>query len=90
MSSKTRNTIIGVVVGVGGAILLAALGIVLWRVFGRRKAAVDHDDGLMTGTAVGATQEKSDGLGSRPANNKMFTDTLERHHAQPTTTATNF
>lgn len=72
-------------VGIGGAILLGALGFVAWRIRGRRQAGPPADDDLMAGTAVGATSEKPDGSG-----NKMFTDNLERHHAQPTTTATNF
>ena len=77
MSSGTKKTIIGVVVGIGGAILLAALGIVLWRIFGRRRAAEDTDDGLM-GSPVGMEKEKQSGT-------SKFTNPLEAHHA-----ATNF
>lgn len=71
--------------GVGGAILLAALGVVLWRIFGRRnKAAEDHyqHDDLMNSPMGGMGMEKD-----RPSGTSKFTSPLEAHHAQP---ATNF
>ncbi|KAJ4310152.1 hypothetical protein N0V84_011121 [Fusarium piperis] len=46
MSPKTRNTVIGVVVGIGGAIVVGALGVVAWRIWGRKKHN-DEADGLM-------------------------------------------
>ncbi|KAH7175542.1 hypothetical protein EDB81DRAFT_10162 [Dactylonectria macrodidyma] len=46
MSTKTRNTVIGVVVGIGGFIILGALGLVAWRIRGRKKQA-EEADGLM-------------------------------------------
>ncbi|KAM6523636.1 hypothetical protein FSOLCH5_004251 [Fusarium solani] len=46
MSPKTRNTVIGVVVGVGGAIVVGALAVVAWRIWGRKKHN-DEADGLM-------------------------------------------
>ncbi|KAF5021206.1 hypothetical protein F66182_6758 [Fusarium sp. NRRL 66182] len=46
MSTKTRNTVIGVVVGIGGAIVVGALGLVAWRIWGRKKHT-DEADGLM-------------------------------------------
>ncbi|KAF4977008.1 hypothetical protein FZEAL_6408 [Fusarium zealandicum] len=46
MSPKTRNTVIGVVVGIGGAIVVGVLGLVAWRIWGRKKQN-DEADGLM-------------------------------------------
>jgi len=86
MSSKSRNTIIGVVVGIGGAILLVAAGIIGWRIWGRRNQTDDSVVDPMSGMAVGAgANERVDGS----SGNRIFQDTLEKHHAQPTT-ATNF
>jgi len=76
MSTQTRNTVIGVVVGVGGAIILGGLAFVAWRIWGRKKSPEENDN-LMdypsgtaekpaTGTTVGGTP---------------FQSTLESYHA---------
>ena len=93
MTTKPRNTIIGVVVGVGGAIALAVIGLVAYRIWGRRKSA-EENDGLMDyGPGYNANEAKSDagapstvGTGRSP-----FQSTLESYHA-PTqvNTASNF
>lgn len=76
MSTKTRNTIIGVVVGIGGAILLGGLFIVAWKIWGRNKKE-DENDGLMGGyDPVSAGIEKTEG-GSAP---NPFQSTLEGYH----------
>ena len=67
-------------VGVGGAIVLAALGFVAWRVWGHRRRDRDNDeDDLMSaGTAVGSnTREKAPGSGST---NTPFKSTLDQYH----------
>ncbi|KAJ4298572.1 hypothetical protein N0V88_003602 [Collariella sp. IMI 366227] len=79
MSTQTRNTVIGVVVGVGGAIVLAGLGFVAWRIWGRKKAQ-EENDGLMDYPSVG---EKPDTVGGTMNNNgrSPFQSTLESYHA---------
>lgn len=86
MSTQTRNTVIGVVVGVGGAIILGGLALVAWRIWGRKKHQ-DENDGLMD---YGSTAEKPDTGGSM-AGRTPFQSTLESYHA-PTqvNTAANF
>ncbi|KNG86485.1 cell wall protein [Aspergillus nomiae NRRL 13137] len=56
LSSNQKKTIIGVVVGVGGAILIGALGVVAWRIHARKRNGHDNDEAtdLMSGTAVGS------------------------------------
>jgi hypothetical protein len=83
MSATTRNTIIGVVVGVGGAIVLAAVGIVAWRIWGRKKSA-EEDNGLMNygGSTGGYTGvEKSEAGSSAGTSRSPFQSTLESYHA---------
>jgi len=75
MSSSTKKTIIGVVVGVGGAALLGALFLVAWRVWGRKRTEPEEHDDLM-GTAYG--HEKSSSTGGPAAN--PFQSTLESYH----------
>jgi len=77
-----------VVVGIGGAILLAGLAIVAFRIWGRRRHDVDEDD-LMTDPA--SAKEKSSGSvgGSTPLN--PFKKTLDQYHNPgPVNTASNF
>lgn len=86
MSPQTRNTVIGVVVGVGGAIILGGLALVAWRIWGRKKHQ-EENDGLMD---YGSTVEKPD-TGSSVTGRTPFQSTLESYHA-PTqvNTAANF
>ncbi|KAH7369510.1 hypothetical protein BKA65DRAFT_486416 [Rhexocercosporidium sp. MPI-PUGE-AT-0058] len=78
MSTKTRNTIIGVVVGIGGAILLAGLGVVAFRIWGRRRNS-DENDGLMS---FGNTGHEKPGSSSATGTTgtSPFTSTLENYH----------
>lgn len=89
LSTSAKNTIIGVVVGVGGAIVIAGLAFVAWRVWGSKKHDRDHDeDDLMSaGTAVGSnTREKVPG-----ASNTPFKSTLDQYHNPgPVNAASNF
>jgi len=80
MSTKTKNTVIGVVVGVGGAIILAGLLIVAWRIWGRNKKTDENDDGLMgfrSGSGTAGSHEKSSSLTGTP---NPFQSTLENYH----------
>jgi hypothetical protein len=78
MSPKTKTTVIGVVVGVGGVIVLAGLFVVAWRIWGRKKNE-DESDGLMGFRSGSAGHEKSSSVsGNGPAN--PFQSTLENYH----------
>jgi hypothetical protein len=93
MSTQTRNTVIGVVVGIGGAIVLIGLGLVAWRIWGRKKNQ-EESDGLMNYNTGYQAPEKSEAGGSSAASQPVrspFQSTLESYHA-PTqvNTASNF
>lgn len=75
MSSQTRNTVIGVVVGIGGAIILAGLGIVGWRIYGRKKQSEEADN-LMDYNDAGKPEVGGSMVGRTP-----FQSTLESYHA---------
>jgi hypothetical protein len=78
LTPKTKTTIIGVVCGVGGAIILVGLGIVAWRIWGRKKSE-DEDDGLMGFRGGSSGHEKSGSVSATgPAN--PFQSTLENYH----------
>jgi len=95
MTSSTKRTVIGVVVGIGGFIILAGLGVVAWRIWGRKKID-DDDDGLMGFRTGSAGHEKSGsvsgtgsagGMGGNP-----FVTTLDQYHAPkgPVNASSNF
>ncbi|CRG85919.1 hypothetical protein PISL3812_02922 [Talaromyces islandicus] len=89
LSVGTRNTIIGVVVGVGGAILIAGIAFAIWRIWGRNRHESDNDeDDLMSaGTAVGSnSREKAPSPSGTP-----FRSTLDQYHNPgPVNAASNF
>lgn len=78
-------------VGVGGAILIAGVAFVAWRIWGRnrRNADNDEDDLMSAGTAVGSNQREkapSPTSGSTP-----FRSTLDQYHNPgPVNAASNF
>lgn len=78
MTTRTKNTIIGVVVGIGGAILLGGLAIVAWRIWGRKKTDDDADD-LMSYRPDTSGPEKPGGS-SAGASANPFQSTLENYH----------
>jgi hypothetical protein len=78
MSTKTKNTVIGVVVGIGGAIVLAGLLIVAWRIWGRKKNE-DESDGLM-GFRTGNQGHEKTGSVSAAGTANPFQSTLENYH----------
>ncbi|KAF6838919.1 hypothetical protein CPLU01_02189 [Colletotrichum plurivorum] len=83
MSTQTRNTVIGVVVGVGGAIVLGALGFVAWRIWGKKKQAEEHDGLMEYNNQYGNEAKVESGAGTNPQNNGRtpFQSTLESYHA---------
>jgi len=79
MSASTKKTVIGVVVGIIGAIVLGALFFLAWRIWGRRKNDEDEDDTLSPfgrGTSAHG-QEKTSDVGSMPS---PFKTTLDQYH----------
>jgi hypothetical protein len=82
MSPQTRNTVIGVVVGVGGAIVLAALAVLAWRIWGRKKPA-DNDGLAGYGGGYGGVEKSEAGssAGGTMSNRTPFQSTLESYHA---------
>ncbi|KID75399.1 uncharacterized protein G6M90_00g060140 [Metarhizium brunneum] len=90
MSTKTRNTVIGVVVGVGGAIVLGALGLVAWRIWGRKKHS-EENDGLMAYdmSATGGVEksERGSSAGGAHTQRSPFQSTLENYHQPSQVTA---
>lgn len=77
------------VVGVGGAILVGALALVIWRINKKRNARYsDEDDDLMGGTAVGSgPREKV----PSPTGGTPFKNTLDQYHNPgPVNAASNF
>lgn len=99
MSKQTKTTVIGVVCGVGGAILLAAVFFLWWKWSSRRKqrAAIDDGDELVGMNAfqpsgMGAS-EKAGAAGGQ-GQGGLFKDNLESYHApvnqRPANAGTNF
>ncbi|KAL1892887.1 hypothetical protein Sste5346_006780 [Sporothrix stenoceras] len=102
MSTSTRNIIIGVVVGVGGAIILVVIGLVALRIHKRKQAARDGGNGFNDydpnyGNAPVGALEKTEGGNNTGAvaagvpGRSPFQSTLESYHT-PTqvNTASNF
>jgi len=91
MSPQTRTTVIGVVVGIGGAIILAGLGFVAWRIWGRKKDQEEADNLMVDYNSLSHSSEKPDTVGGSTSGRSPFQSTLESYHA-PTqvNTASNF
>ncbi|MCJ1410917.1 hypothetical protein MMC19_005004 [Ptychographa xylographoides] len=88
ISPSQKSIIIGVVVGVVGAILLGGLAFVGWRVRSRKRRAADDDYDPMTSLPGSATHEKASNVGP----DSPFKSTLDQYH-NPTgqvNTASNF
>lgn len=78
MTPRTRNSIIGAVVGVGGAALLAVLFLVVRKIRKRNKSN-EYDPGLSDFGSGTPPREKTSGVGNnRPVN--PFQSTLENYH----------
>ncbi|KAG5947383.1 hypothetical protein E4U59_001204 [Claviceps monticola] len=84
MTTKTRNTVIGVVVGVGGSIVLGALALVAWRIWGRKRRGEEHDVLMDYDLSTPGAAEKSErGSSAGGPQRTPFQSTLENYH-QPT------
>jgi hypothetical protein len=92
MPESTKNTIIGVCVGVGGAIILAAAGVLIWRLRAKRR---DQDDGEdLVNYGAGTSQFNNAGPEKNEpgsvSGRSPFQSTLESYHAPSSNTGTNF
>jgi hypothetical protein len=76
LSSSSKKIIGGVVGGIGGAILVGAIAVVAWRLWGRKhhKVATEDDD-IFVGTNDSVMREKAAGNASTP-----FRSNLEQYH----------
>lgn len=87
LSTQTRNIIIGVVVGVGGAIILGGIAVVYYRLRRKRNARGpgDDDDLMHAGTAVGSHSHENS------TSSSPFKSTLDQYHNPgPVNPASNF
>lgn len=84
LSDSSKKIIGGVIGGVGGAILLGALAVVAWRIWGKKEQHKYEDDDLMD-THTGQEKASSVSGGHSP-----FRSNLEQHHAGPINTSSNF
>ncbi|OTB04651.1 hypothetical protein M426DRAFT_22543 [Hypoxylon sp. CI-4A] len=84
----TKNTIIGVCVGVGGAIVLAAAGVLFWRLRSSRRNHEENEELVSYGDGFGGpgTAEKTEPTGSQ-SGRSPFQSTLESYHAPTSTNA---
>lgn len=87
LTTSQKNSIIGAVVGVGGAILVGALAVVAWRVWGRKKPVLEDDDDLMANHPGSSGNEKASTTAESP-----FRSTLDQYHSPtaPVNAASNF
>ncbi|RDA91235.1 hypothetical protein CP533_3379 [Ophiocordyceps camponoti-saundersi (nom. inval.)] len=80
MSTKTRNTIIGVVVGIGGAVALGALALLVRRMWWRKRKS-EESDGLMDyDMAVTGVEKPDRGSAAAHGPRSPFQSTLENYH----------
>lgn len=84
-------------VGVGGAIVLGVIGIVIWRIRSKKNSGNDTDEAadLMSGTPIGAgAREKAPSPGAHGAganSGTPFRSTLDQYHNPgPVNAAANF
>ncbi|KAL8387357.1 hypothetical protein RB595_009963 [Gaeumannomyces hyphopodioides] len=89
MSEDQKKTIIGVVCGIGGAIVLAVVGIVAWRVWGRKRNQEEAEGAF--GPSYSPAEKPDQQQPSSQSSRTPFQSTLESYHA-PTqvNTASNF
>ena len=84
-----RSIIIGVTVGVGGAIILAAGGILYWRLRNKKRNQEENEELISYGAGFGGpgTAEKSEASGPSASARSPFQSTLENYHAPTQTNA---
>ena len=82
LKPATRNTIIGAVLGVGGALLVGGLVIFAWRLKKRRVNPVDEDDLMRRdGSSLAAGRDKR----TASPEESPFKATLDQYHKPPGT-----
>lgn len=83
MSKETRNIVIGVVVGVGGAIVIGALAFVVFRIRNRKRAAEapDHYATMEPMDKPDSAHAPSGSMGMGGPARNPFQSTLETYHA---------
>ncbi|KAL8971381.1 MAG: hypothetical protein Q9183_001084 [Haloplaca sp. 2 TL-2023] len=88
LDGSQKRIVIGVVVGIGGAILLGGIAVVAWRVWGRKGKAADDDNDLMDSHPGSSGHEKRSSVSGQ----SPFRSTLDQYHHQPgpVNTASNF
>ncbi|KAF2970678.1 hypothetical protein GQX73_g2906 [Xylaria multiplex] len=89
VTPSQRNIIIGVTVGVGGAIILAAGGILFWRLRNKRRSQEESEELISYGAGFGGpgTAEKTEASGPSAGARSPFQSTLETYHAPTQTNA---
>ncbi len=89
LTTAQKSIIIGVTVGVGGAIILAAGGILYWRLRNKRRGQEENEELISYGAGFGGpgTAEKTEGSGPAAAARSPFQSTLETYHAPTQTNA---
>ncbi|KAI4190825.1 MAG: hypothetical protein L6R41_000520 [Letrouitia leprolyta] len=88
LDSSQKRIIIGVVVGIGGAILLGGIVVVVWRIWGRKERSHDDDNDLMGSHPGSSGHEKRSSISGQ----SPFRSTLDQYHNNggPPNTASNF
>ncbi|KAL8914437.1 MAG: hypothetical protein Q9171_000942 [Xanthocarpia ochracea] len=88
LDDEQKRIVIGVVVGIGGAILLGGIAFVAWRIWGRKRPTTDDDHDLMGSHPGSSGREKPSSLSGQ----SPFRSTLDQYHNQtgPVNTASNF
>jgi hypothetical protein len=81
ITKTQKNVVIGVVVGVGGAILLGGLIIVFWRLKKAKKNPVDEDDLMRRGGSPLA--ESGRDMHSASTDTSPFQATLDQYRRPP-------
>ncbi|KAL9045163.1 MAG: hypothetical protein Q9214_001760 [Letrouitia sp. 1 TL-2023] len=91
LDDSQKRIIIGVVVGIGGAILLGGIAVVTWRIWGRKRHDVDEDNDLV-GSVPGSSGREQGEKTSSISGHSPFRSTLDQYHkpAGPVNTASNF
>ncbi|GAP91829.1 putative cell wall protein [Rosellinia necatrix] len=89
MPASTRDTIIGVTVGVGGAIILAVIGGLYWRLRNKRRTQEESEELISYGAGFGGpgTAEKNEPTIPAVGARSPFQSTLETYHAPTQTNA---
>ncbi|KAL8731332.1 MAG: hypothetical protein Q9166_003556 [cf. Caloplaca sp. 2 TL-2023] len=88
LDSSQKRIVIGVVVGIGGAILLGGIAVVAWRIWGRKGRTTDDGNDLMDPHPGSSGREKRSSISGQ----SPFRSTLDQYHNQtgPVNTASNF